>query len=166
MKRRTTVSGPTHSADQVSSNLTSSDTKAASPPIEIGTPATARDDPKAVEQVRSMLTVKRNQEALIEKWRGSLGAPPSQPTVSPAAGKTLPTSSRTSARSPNMNVARAARAPDPRSRPIVTIQQPDLAANATHHNSLAPPPISFASRRAFKPPSSLKRRPPNMVISP
>ena len=174
-KRRTTVSGPSHSADQVSSNPTSSDTKAASPPIVIGMPAMARDDLNAVEQVRSMLTVKRNQEALIEKRRGSLGAPPpsSQPTVSPAAGKTLPTSSRTSARSPNMNVARTARVSDPPlnpgSSPIVTagqIQQSDLAANATHHNSLAPPPISFAGRRAFKSPSSLKRKPADIVISP
>jgi hypothetical protein len=170
-KRRTTVSGPSHSADQVSTNPTSSDTKAASPPIVIGMPAMARDDLNAVEQVRSMLTVKRNQEALIEKRRGSLGAPPSsQPTVSPAAGKPLPTSSRTSARSPNMNVARTVRAPDPPgSSPVVTagqIQQTDLATNSTHHNSLAPPPISFAGRRAFKSPSSLKKKPADIVISP
>jgi hypothetical protein len=170
-KRRTTVSGPSHSADQVSTNPTSSDSKAASPPIVIGMPAMARDDLNAVEQVRSMLTVKRNQEALIEKRRGSLGAPPSsQPTVSPAAGKPLPTSSRTSARSPNMNVARTARAPDPPgSSPVVTagqIQQTDLAATSTHHNSLAPPPISFAGRRAFKSPSSLKKKPADIVISP
>ena len=175
-KRRTTVSGPSHSVDQVSGNPTTSDTKAASPPIVIGMPAMARDDLNAVEQVRSMLTVKRNQEALIEKRRGSLGAPlpTSQPAVSPAAGKPLPTSSRSSARSPNMNVARTVRAADPPlnpsgSSPVVTAgqtQQTDLGANPPHHNSLPPPPISFAGRRAFKSPSSLKKKPADIVISP
>ena len=175
-KRRTTVSGPSHSVDQLSSNPTTSDTKAASPPIVIGMPAMARDDLNAVEQVRSMLTVKRNQEALIEKRRGSLGAPlpSSQPAVSPAAGKPLPTSSRSSARSPNMNVARTIRAVDPPlnppgSSPVVTagqIQQTDLGANPPHPNSLPPPPISFAGRRAFKSPSSLKKKPADIVISP
>ena len=175
-KRRTTVSGPSHLVDQASSNPTTSDTKAASPPIVIGMPAMARDDLNAVEQVRSMLTVKRNQEALIEKRRGSLGAPlpsSSQPSVSPAAVKPLPTSSRNSARSPNMNVARTVRAADPPlnptgSSPVVTagqIQQTDLGANP-HPNSLPPPPISFAGRRAFKSPSSLKKKPADIVISP
>ncbi|KAH9038344.1 hypothetical protein EDB85DRAFT_2141870 [Lactarius pseudohatsudake] len=175
-KRRTTVSGPSHLVDHASSNPTTSDTNATSPPIVIGMPAMARDDLNA-EQVRSMLTVKRNQEALIEKRRGSLGAPlpsSSQPSVSPAAVKPLPTSSRGSARSPNMSVARTARSSDPPlnpagSSPVVTAaqsQQTDFGANPPHPNSLPPPPISFAGRRAFKSPSSLKKKPADIVISP
>ncbi|KAH9002809.1 hypothetical protein EDB86DRAFT_3073944 [Lactarius hatsudake] len=175
-KRRTTVSGPSHLVDHASSNPTTSDTNATSPPIVIGMPAMARDDLNA-EQVRSMLTVKRNQEALIEKRRGSLGAPlpsSSQPSVSPAAVKPLPTSSRGSARSPNMSVARTARSSDPPlnpagSSPVVTAaqsQQIDFGANPPHPNSLPPPPISFAGRRAFKSPSSLKKKPADIVISP
>ncbi|KAI9443418.1 hypothetical protein H4582DRAFT_1192011 [Lactarius indigo] len=176
-KRRTTVSGPSHLVDQASSNPTPSDTNATSPPVVIGMPAMARDDLNAVEQVRSMLTVKRNQEALIEKRRGSLGAPlpsSSQPSVSPAAVKPLPTSSRSSARSPNMSVARTARTSDPPlnppgSSPVVTAgqsQQTDFGANPPHHNSLPPPPISFAGRRGYKSPSSLKKKPADIVISP
>lgn len=137
----------------------------------------ARDDLNAVEQVRSMLTVKRNQEALIEKRRGSLGAPlpsSSQPSVSPAAVKPPPTSSRTSARSPNMNVARTVRAADPPSNPpgsspVVSAgqsQQTDFGSNPPHPNALPPPPISFAGRRAFKSPSSLGKKPADIVISP
>ncbi|KAI0301108.1 hypothetical protein B0F90DRAFT_1817135 [Multifurca ochricompacta] len=178
-KRRMTVSGPSHLTDQVTSfNPTNSGTKAASPPIVIGMPSLARDDPNAVEQVRSMLTVKRNQEALIEKRRGSLGGSlpsSSQSSLSSAAVKPLPGSSRNSARSPNMSVARTTRTAEAPLNPSGPAPVPTSGQNqqtdlGTHpppiHNSLPPPPISFAGRRAFKSPSSLRKKPADIVISP
>ena len=171
-KRRMTISGSSQPVDHTSSSPTATDAKAASPPIVIGMPSIARDDPNAVEQVRSMLSVKRNQEALIEKRRGSLGGPlpsSSQPTASSIAVKPPPGSVRTSARSPNMGVARTTRAVEgPNSAaPSGPSQQSDQSSHPPPHpNSLPAPPISFAGRRAFKSPSSQKKKPADIVISP
>lgn len=176
-KRRMTIGGSSQPADQASSSPTATDPKAASPPVVIGMPSMAREDPNAVEQVRSMLTVKRNQEALIEQRRGSQGGPlpsSSQPIVSSTAVKPPPSSVRTSVRSPNMSVARTTRTteaplnpPGPNSVvPISQSQQADLGSHPPHHNSLPPPPISFAGRRAFKSPTSQKKKPADIVISP
>jgi hypothetical protein len=171
-KRRMTVSGTSQPVDQVSPNPTASDTKTPSPPIVVSGPPTDRDDPSALEQART-LAVKRNQEALIEKRRGSLGGPlpsTSQTATPPAAAKPSPVSSRTSARSPNMGVARTPRTSDAPSSanpvaPPGQSQQTDPSSHPPHHNSLPPPPISFAGRRAFKSPSSQKK-PADIVISP
>jgi hypothetical protein len=171
-KRRMTVSGTSQPVDQVSSNPTTSATnKAPSPPIVVGGPPMDRDEPSTVEQARS-LAAKRNQEALIEKRRGSLGGPlPSQAAVSPAVAKPPSSSSRSSARSPNMGVARTARTSDapsganPAALPGQS-QQADPSTHPPHHNSLPPPPISFAGRRAFKSPSSQQKKPADIVISP
>ncbi|KAI0252166.1 hypothetical protein BJV78DRAFT_1153922 [Lactifluus subvellereus] len=176
-KRRMTIGGSSQPADQASSSPTATDPKAGSPPVVIGMPSMARDDPNAVEQVRSMLTVKRNQEALIEQRRGSQGGPlpsSSQPVLSSTAVKPPPSSVRTSTRSPNMSVARATRtteAPLNHSGPNSVVptgqsQQTDLGSHPPHHNSLPAPPISFAGRRAFKSPSSQKKKPADIVISP
>ena len=164
-----TVSGTSQPGDQVPSNPTT-DTKTPSPPIVVGAPSMDRDDPNVVEQARSVLGVKRNQEALTEKRRGSLGGPmPSTPqsAVPPAVVKPLPVSSRTSARSPNLGVARPTRPSDAPLGPNAAgqSQQAELSSHPPHHNSLAPPPISFAGRRAFKSPSSQKK-PADIVISP
>jgi hypothetical protein len=173
-KRRMTVSGTSQPGDQASSNPTiDTNTKTPSPPIVVGAPSMDRDDTNAVEQVRSVLGVKRNQEALTEKRRGSLGGTlPSTPqtAVAPAVVKPPPVSSRTSARSPNMGVARPARSSDAPSGPNSAAppgqsQQAELSTHPPHPNSLGPPPISFAGRRAFKSPSS-QRKPADIVISP
>jgi hypothetical protein len=133
-----------------------------------------RDDPSPVEQVRSVLTTKRNQEVLVEKRRESLGGPlpsSSQSALSPAVVKQPPTSSRTSVRSPNMSVARTARVtdaplgPNPVAAPGQS-QQADPGTHPPHQNSLPPPPISFAGRRAFKSSSSQQKKPADIVISP
>jgi len=167
-KRRMTVSGTSQPGDQVPSNPTT-DTKTPSPPIVVGATSMDRDDPNAVEQARSVLGVKRNQEASTENRRGSLGGPlPSTPqtAVSPAVVKPQPVSSRTSARSPNLGVARPARSSDALSGPNAgQSQQAELSSHPPHHNSLGPLPISFAGRRAFKSPSSQKK-PADIVISP
>ena len=106
-KRRMTISGSSqasHPVDQASSNPPASDNKTASPPNVVGVSPMDRDDPSPVDQVRSALTTKRNQEVLVEKRRESLGGPlpsSSQSAVSPAVVKPPSASSRTSLRSPN-----------------------------------------------------------------
>ncbi|KAH9999672.1 hypothetical protein BJV74DRAFT_882939 [Russula compacta] len=150
-KRRMTLSGPSNPVNEPSSNSTTSDTKAPSPPTLVSVPSIDHDDTSSAEQVRSMLA-RRNQEALSEKRRESLGGSlpsASQTAVSPAVVKPPPVSSRASARSPNLGS-----------------QQTDLNTHPPHHNSLPPPPISFAGRRAFKSPSSQKKKPADIVISP
>ena len=74
-----TISGSSqasHLVDQTSSNPRASDIKTASPPNVVGVSPMDRDDPSPVEQVRSVLTTKRNNEELGEKRRGSLCGPP------------------------------------------------------------------------------------------
>lgn len=170
-----TISGSSqasHPVDQASSNPPASDTKTASPPSVVGVSPVDRDDPSPVEQVRSVLTTKRNQEVLVEKRRESLGGPlpsSSQSAVSPAVVKPPPASSRTSVRSPNMSVARTARVAEAplSSNPVAPpAQQADPGTHPPHQNSLPPPPISFAGRRAFKSSSSQLKKPADIVISP
>ena len=173
-KRRMTISGPPHPVDQVSSNPATSDNKAASPSSVVSVSPMDRDDSSVVEQVRSVLSAKRDQETLIEKRRVSLGGPlpsSSQSAISPAVVKPLPGSSRTSARSPNMTVARTARVADAALGPNAVAppshsQQGDSGTHSPHQNSLPPPPISFAGRRAFKATSSLRKKPADILISP
>jgi hypothetical protein len=175
-KRRMTISGSSqasHLVDQASSNPRASDIKTASPPSLVGVSPMDRDDPSPVEQVRSVLTTKRNQEVLVEKRRESLGGPlpsSSQSAVSPAVVKPPP-ASRTSVRSPNMSVARTPRVadsplgPNPVAPPSQS-QPADSGTHPPHQNSLPPPPISFAGRRAFKSSSSQPKKPADIVISP
>lgn len=176
-KRRMTISGSSqasHPVDQVSSNPPTSDIKTPSPPSVVGVSPMDRDDPSPVEQVRSVLTTKRNQEVFVEKRRESLGGPlpsSSQSAVSPAVVKQPPASSRTSVRSPNMSVARTARVADsplgPNTvAPLGQSQHADPGTHPPHQNSLPPPPISFAGRRAFKSSSSQLKKPADIVISP
>jgi hypothetical protein len=166
-----TISGSSHPVDQVSSNPTASDIKTPSSPSVVSVSPMDHDDPSPVEQVRSALTAKRNQEALVEKRRESLGGPSSSQSVaSPAVVKPPPGSSRASVRSPKMSVARTARVPDAPlgPSPVAPPGQSQQADPGTHphHNSLLPPPISFAGRRAFKSSSSQQKKPADIVISP
>ena len=74
-KRRVTVSGGPHAlglnTDVRAPSLDPSGTTPISPAVMGFT--IGRDDPAAIEQVRSMLTVKQRQKALIEQRRGSVG---------------------------------------------------------------------------------------------
>ncbi|KAH9969846.1 hypothetical protein BC827DRAFT_1151769 [Russula dissimulans] len=174
-KRRMTIGGSSNPVDQTSPNTTASDNKTSPPPIIVAGPPMERDDPSSVEQVRSIPTVKRTQEAPVEKRRGSLGGSlpaTTQIAASPAAAKPPPGSSRVTARSPNLGVARTTRAADAPSDsspapPPGQSQQTDLSAHPPppHHNSLPPPPISFAGRRTIRSPSQQKK-PADIVISP
>jgi hypothetical protein len=176
-----TINGPPHPLDQLSSNANASDNQAASPASVVSVSPMDRDDQSAVEHARSVLTAKRDQETLIEKRRESLGGPlpsSSQTSASPTLVKPLPGSSRPSARSPNMSVARTGRVgesplgPNPVAHPNHSQQAdpnshpPHQNALPPHQNSLPPPPISFAGRRSFKSSSSLRKKPADIVISP
>lgn len=150
-----------------------------------------RDNPSAIEQVRSMITVKQKQKALIEQRRGSVAGVMSPSTVttnpippSPAEERNftsskLPAATRPLRRSPNTgtgarrititnnttHVAGNARPPSP-SPIIVPSQQPPVVPTPiTNATSLPPPPISFARRRAGQLGSG-KKKPADIVISP
>ncbi|KAJ7857727.1 hypothetical protein B0H14DRAFT_2507370 [Mycena olivaceomarginata] len=158
-KRRTTVSGPPalntdvrSSADQLS------------PVVSVGFNL---DNPSAIEQVRSMITVKQKQKALIEQRRGSVVSSPSiSAGPTPAAlleervAPAKPAASGRQRRSPNAgrraaNNGAQGRPPSPPA-PVV---QP-----VAGQNSLPPPPISFARRRAEQ--LGGKRKPADIIISP
>ncbi|KAI0055860.1 hypothetical protein BV25DRAFT_1921482 [Artomyces pyxidatus] len=166
-KRRVTISG-------MDANNDGSHADAAPiSPVVIGIPS-MRDDPGAIEQVRSMLTVKRTQEALIEQRRGSIGggatSAPSQGSAAHAPASKPPPAARGTVRSPNMN-GRAVRLSDPAIHPpspspmIVPSQQPIPDNAHPHPNALPPPPISFARRRATNSVTG-KKKPADILISP
>ncbi|KAI0317671.1 hypothetical protein OF83DRAFT_116449 [Amylostereum chailletii] len=141
-KRRVTISGLSHSLDPHSPVPDTSIS-----PVVVGIPS-VRDDPAALEQVRNMISVKRNQEALIEQRRGSLSGPP--PSSKQQQQQPAPT--RPPARSPNAPPARLHPSPGP--------QHSDLS---TPHNALPPPSISFTRRRAG---TGNKKKPADIMISP
>lgn len=183
-KRRVTISGAPHPlntdvrvpVDQTNSTPIS--------PVVMGF-TIKRDNPSAIEQVRSMITVKQKQKALIEQRRGSVAGilSPSvatgnpMPTVEVIPTKTTP-SSRTLRRSPNTGASGRRPAnnpsqgkPRPPSPSPVTVpsQQPAAPppppAQPVAAHSLPPPPISFARRRAGLLGANLKK-PADIVISP
>ncbi|KAF8073801.1 hypothetical protein FPV67DRAFT_1560143 [Lyophyllum atratum] len=185
-KRRVTISGAPHPlntdvrvpVDQTNSTPIS--------PVVMGF-TIKRDNPSAIEQVKSMITVKQKQKALIEQRRGSVAGVMSPSTVTtnppipppPADERNLAPSkasgsARPLRRSPN-NVASARRLTSNPSLPrppspspiLVPSQHPaTLAPNQiTNAHSLPPPPISFARRRAEQLGSG-KRKPADILISP
>ncbi|KAF9013446.1 hypothetical protein BDQ17DRAFT_1321283 [Cyathus striatus] len=169
-KRRVTVSGAPHPlntdvrppVDQASSTPIS--------PVVMGF-TIQRDNPLAVEQVKSMITVKHKQKALIEQRRGSAAGIVSGSSSSAASAAAAQRSSR---RSPNMgtgvrrptNTQGSGPARPPSPNPAVgSSQQPiQVPTTATGAHSLPPPPISFARRRAAA--FGGKKKPADIVISP
>ncbi|KAJ7044023.1 hypothetical protein C8F04DRAFT_1071338 [Mycena alexandri] len=176
-KRRVTVSGPPMlntdvraSADQIS-------------PVVMGLGNIMRDNPQAVEQVRSMINIKQKQKELIEQRRGSIVSSPSigpgqisaslvalaeeqrerdRERVTPAKAP-APSAQQRQRRSPNSssNTRRAAavRPPSPPPAPVAVPQQQPQA-----QNFLPAPPISFARRRAEQ--LGGRRKPADIIISP
>jgi hypothetical protein len=142
-RRRVTVSGVPHPlntdvrapVDQTNSTPIS--------PVVMGF-TIKRDNPSAIEQVRSMITVKQKQKALIEQRRGSVagGASPltsgNSVSSTPADERTLtstkpPPSARSLRRSPNTGTPRrpsnnhsAGNPPPPSPSPIIVPSQPPL----------------------------------------
>ncbi|KAJ7696078.1 hypothetical protein B0H17DRAFT_417394 [Mycena rosella] len=170
-KRRVTVSG----APQLNTDVRASAESSSTPisPVVMGF-TIMRDNPSAIEQVRSMITVKQKQKALIEQRRGSVVGSPCIPSGPPpslaladerAAAAKAPANAR-QRRSPNStnNTRRAAngaqaRPPSP-PPPAPVVQPPPVASQ----NALPPPPISFARRRAEH--LGGKRKPADIIISP
>ncbi|TFK73587.1 hypothetical protein BDN72DRAFT_165998 [Pluteus cervinus] len=189
-KRRVTVSGGPHPlntdvrvpVDQTSTTPIS--------PVVIGF-TIGRDNPGAIEQVRSMITVKQKQKALIEQRRGSVagvvtpvagpGNPPPSATAEDrsnvAATPKAPAPVRSLRRSPNAGTASRrpnhtpthtggnTRPPSP-SPIIVPSQQPlQVPSQASSLSSIQTPSISFARRRANLL-GPTKKKPADIVISP
>ena len=172
-KRRVTLSGPQPQSLRI--DVRPNPEQPASTPISpvVMGFKLQRDNPNAIEQVRSMITVKQKQKALIEQRRGSVvglmspvaNTPPTPVEERSASSKIPPPSStstnRTSRRSPNtgtvtrrLNNPQAQRVPSP---------QPSQQQTSPNQ-SLPPPPISFARRRAAQ--LGAKKKPADIVISP
>ncbi|KAG5638257.1 hypothetical protein H0H81_001026 [Sphagnurus paluster] len=143
-KRRVTISGAPHALNtDVHVPIDHSNSTPISP-VVMG--FTVKRD--SVDQVKSMLTVKHKQKALIEQRRGSVAG-----LVSPATPTT-----RTLRPSPSSSSSSSRRIPSPSPIIVPTQQQPP-----TH--SLPPPPISFARRRAEQL-GSARKKPADILISP
>lgn len=190
-KRRVTVSGAPHPLNTDVRPVVDQTNSTPISPAVIGFTINP-DNPNAMEQVRSMISVKQKQKALIEQRRGSVagGAPPS--TISntnppppppseerisaPTSKTTLPP--RSSRRSPNTNTS-SRRVPPP-GQPTGSTRPPSpspmLAPTQTQLHSSAPapisaqtlpfPPISFARRRAGLLGAAGKKKPADILISP
>ncbi|KAJ7175773.1 hypothetical protein C8R46DRAFT_69114 [Mycena filopes] len=172
-KRRVTVSGPP---------MLNTDVRAAAgdaiSPVVMGLGNIMRDNPQAVEQVRSMINVKQKQKALIEQRRGSVVSSPSigpgqmpsplvalveerdreRERVAAMAPAKPSASAQRQRRSPNSNTRRAGAPVRPPTPP------PVLVPSQQGQNSLPPPPISFARRRAEQ--LGGRRKPADIIISP
>ncbi|KAJ7459769.1 hypothetical protein FB451DRAFT_1341591 [Mycena latifolia] len=161
-KRRVTISGAPQLNIDVRVPADQSSSTPISPVVMV-----MRDNP---ELVRSMITVKQKQKALIEQRRGSIVNSPSIPAGPPPSltlAEERPTPAKAPAstrqrRSPNStnNTRRAANGAQVRPpSPAPVVQPPPVASQ----NALPPPPISFARRRAEQ---LGGRRPADICISP
>jgi hypothetical protein len=135
-----------------------------------------RDNPKEIEQVKSMISVKQKQKALIEQRRGSLaapappnsGPPPSSTESASSAKGQQPGPLRGTRRSPNggastrrVTTSTINRLPSPGASTFA--QQQTIPLSHQSAQTLPPPPISFARRRAAQ---MGKRKPADIVINP
>ncbi|RDB17874.1 hypothetical protein Hypma_000869 [Hypsizygus marmoreus] len=187
-KRRVTISGGPHPLNtNVRVPLDQTNSTPISPVVMGFT--IKRDNPNAIEQVRSMITVKQKQKALIEQRRGSVAGVMSPSTVTsnpipptPTDERNLtsskpPASTRPLRRSPNTGTSARRltntsshgggnpRPPSPSPIIVPSQQPPPIPSQSTSTHSLPPPPISFAKRRASQLGSG-KKKPADIVISP
>ncbi|KXN88198.1 hypothetical protein AN958_07657 [Leucoagaricus sp. SymC.cos] len=181
-KRRVTVSGAPHPLNTDIRPLPPDQTNSTPiSPVVMGLTIN-REDPAALEQVRSMISVKQKQKALIEQRRGSLAGsssnppppPPPEERISGGASKN-PLQPRPSRRSPNTITNTTARRvvlpgqptgsthpPSPTPMLVPAHQNPAPAQAQT----LPFPPISFARRRAGLLGAGGKKKPADILISP
>ncbi|KAF5369263.1 hypothetical protein D9758_002562 [Tetrapyrgos nigripes] len=138
-----------------------------------------------VDQVRSMISVKQKQQALIEQRRASVTgptpAPPEDRSGAPAK-QSNSNSSRPARRSPNAGGSSSRRhtvvsttLPVPASPKTPHIPGQQSSAPPAHNqppsssvpaHSLPPPSISFARRRAAQLSAAGKKKPADILISP
>ncbi|KAK7469111.1 hypothetical protein VKT23_003602 [Stygiomarasmius scandens] len=133
-----------------------------------------------MEQVRSMISVKQKQQALIEQRRGSITTPaPAPEERSGAPAKSSASSSRPLRRSPNAGgsssrrhtvVSTSLQVPTSPKPPLIPGQQSSASSqpptSSVPAQSLPPPPISFARRRANQLGAAGKKKPADILISP
>ncbi|KAJ6619507.1 hypothetical protein B0H10DRAFT_2163925 [Mycena sp. CBHHK59/15] len=158
-KRRVTISG----APQLNTNVRApADPGSSTPisPVVMGF-TIMRDNPSAIEQVRSMITVKQKQKALIEQRRGSVASSPSVGTAPPPP-LVLPEERAASAKAPAS--ARQRRSPNSGNGTRRTANGNGNGSGPRPLNSLPPPPISFARRRAEQ--LGGRKKPADIIISP
>ncbi|KIK69630.1 hypothetical protein GYMLUDRAFT_66930 [Collybiopsis luxurians FD-317 M1] len=150
-KRRVTISGaPALNTDvRIPPDQTNSTPIS---PVVIGLNI-QRDNPSEVDKLRSMLSVKQQQQALIEQRRGSAAG-----LMSPTTATGEKPGSRPVRRSPNSGTGSR--------RPTIVAQKPPSPPpTSISAHSLPPPPISFARRRANQA-GGAKRKPADILISP
>ncbi|KAI0923242.1 hypothetical protein AcV5_007437 [Taiwanofungus camphoratus] len=168
-RRRVTISGISHPIN-TDVRTTSADNINNISPVVMGF-TIMRDDPAALEQVRSMLTVKQKQKELIEQRRGSTAsivstAPPSVNIVNapqPSDDRQIPPKThapgRSGGRSPNFSSSTADRrrsiavissaAPQNHTKPSHTRQQsPSSLIVPREQQPLPPPPPPVPSESA------------------
>lgn len=161
-KRRVTISGGPHplNTDVRAPSLDPASTTPISPAVMGFT--IGRDDPAAIEQVRSMLTVKQKQKALIEQRRGSVAgivstqAPPAlsgalsneQRRGSVAGILTVPSSGNSPRAIGATRLSAGITASSPEERPIVP--KPSSSARTARRSPNTG--ISSSSRRGTNPP--------------
>ncbi|KAF4617843.1 hypothetical protein D9613_006083 [Agrocybe pediades] len=158
-KRRVTVSGA--APHPLNVDVRAAPDQASSTPISpvVMGFTIQRDNPTAIEQVRSMISVKQKQKAIIEQRRGSAAG-----IVSSASGETPASRNNNNANTPRRPP------PSPKQTSLHVQQQqqqqaaPPAPAPPQPQHSLLPPPISFARRRAAL--MGGKKKPADIVISP
>lgn len=163
-KRRVTISGGPHplNTDVRVPSTDPANTTPISPAVMGFT--IGRDDPAAIEQVRSMLTVKQKQKALIEQRRGSVAgivsiqAPPvlsgalsnEHRRGSVAGILTVPSSGKSPRAISTTRLSAGAMASSPEEHPMIS--KPPLSARTVRRSPNAG--ISSNSRRGTNPPNS------------
>lgn len=187
-KRRMTVTGAPHALN-LNIDVRVPPAEANSTPISpvVMGFTIQRDNPKEIEQVKSMISVKQKQKALIEQRRGSLAAPPAPSSNSgPPPPPVIENTSTAAAKqqqgqagsfrggirpSPNggagtRRIATSSTAtPNRPPSPNVSTFQTQQSMYMPHQSAqtLPPPPISFARRRAAQ--LGTKRKPADIVIN-
>jgi hypothetical protein len=160
-KRRTTLSTGPHPLMTSQLPPAEHSSSAAISPVVRG--CTVRDE----EQIRSSLSVKNHQKALIEQRRGSLPMLSSNPPMNSTEERGNFSSRHSSRRSPSGHSNVIGSRPRANSPPLMASHHPQVHTGpvsiATH--SLPPPPISFTDRRAGQI-GALKKKPADILISP
>ncbi|KAH9890041.1 hypothetical protein C8Q73DRAFT_667725 [Cubamyces lactineus] len=148
-KRRVTISGISHPINTdvrpPPSTSTDPNTSQAISPVVMGLPI-PRDDAAAIEQVRSMLTIKQQQKELIESRRGSIAGavPVGSPSVSvnvvnaspAAADDRQPPSNKSHVPQPRASTGNGGRSPITAAPPRRSVV--GLSANVPPNRALSP----------------------------
>ncbi|EPQ51009.1 hypothetical protein GLOTRDRAFT_141168 [Gloeophyllum trabeum ATCC 11539] len=168
-RRRVTISG-THPSLNINVQRAGSEHATPVSPVVMGFTLN-RDDPAAIEQVRSMLSVKQKQKALIEQRRGSVAgvmSVPGQSAGPPAVNVVNPPSVSDE---PGRKSTRAGRSPpNPPGSSLISGRRATIAAPSTsqrsppqaptHHHRPSPPNIQTQTAHAHNPSTPIRTNHP------